>query len=181
MLRHEGDFAVVARPSGLTVPEGLEIGAAIDVTWSGDAGQQLVPAEIVATTLQSGMQTWTLRPTGTPVELDRRAYPRFGLNIPMTLGIVGQTQALASCLLVDLSEVGLRARLDRVDAEQLDPDVELAIRFTADGVDFNMLGRSLRLKAVGSEVDLVDVVVLFDLTPESRTLLRTALAAEDDD
>lgn len=180
VLRHEGDHAIVARPGGLLEPDGLEVGAAVDITWSGEAGQHLLSAEIVDATGEAGMRTWTLRSTGLPVELDRRAYPRVDLNVPMTLGIVGRWAPLDTCLLVDLSEVGLRARLSRADAEHLDPDVELAIRFTADGVDFTMLGRALRLKAVGAERDLVDVVILFDLTPESRALLRAALAAEDD-
>ncbi|UDY24467.1 PilZ domain-containing protein [Nocardioides sp. Kera G14] len=181
VLRHEDGCAVVARPNGLTEPEGLEPTVTIDITWSGDVGQHLVPAEIVAAAVEPGLQTWTLRPIGVALELDRRLFPRIDLNVPMTLGIVGQRTALGTCLLVDLSEVGLRARLDRTEAEQLDADTELAIRFTADGVDFTMLGRALRLKAVGAEEDLVDVVILFDLTADSRALLRAALAAEVDD
>ncbi|WP_300678374.1 PilZ domain-containing protein [Nocardioides sp.] len=177
VLRHDDELAVVGRPSSLTAAEGLDLGTTIDVTWSGTAGEQLIPAEIVRASTETGLQTWTLRTIGVPVELDRRAFRRVDVNVPMTLGIVGDLEPLATCLLVDLSEVGLRARLPRRDAAQLDPDYELAIQFTADGVEFNMLGRPLRLTAVGADVDLVDVVVLFDLTPDSRALLRTALAA----
>jgi hypothetical protein len=181
VLRHDDELAVVGRPSTLTGHEGLELGAGVDVTWSGEAGEQLIPAEIVRASNEAGLQTWTLRTIGVPVELDRRAFRRVDLNVAMTLGIVGELEPLATCLLVDLSEVGLRARLPRGDAIKLDPDYELAIQFTADGVEFNMLGRPLRLTAVGAAVDLVDVVVLFDLTPDSRALIRTALAATAED
>lgn len=180
VLHQDDDEVAVGRPTSLTPTEELAPGAELHLTWSGEAGQQLIPIQVLETSTEAGVQTWKLQATGPGVELDRRAYPRVGLNVPMDLGIVGHLTTLTTCLLVDLSEVGLRTRLRRAEAEQLGPELELAIRFTADGVDFNMLGRALRMNAVGAMTDLVDLVVLFDLTPESRTLLRTALAAADE-
>lgn len=182
VLRHDGALAVVARPLGHaeTDPLPLTLGDAAEVTWIGKSGEQLIPVEIVAIGIEDAYETWTLRSAGLPMEFDRRAYPRVDLNVPMTLGIVGQLTPLAECLLADLSEVGLRARLNRTDAAHVAAELELAIEFTADGFDFTMLGRAVRIHAVDGDDDLADVVVVFDLTPEGRALLRTALAAQEE-
>lgn len=168
---------VLIRPAGLPEPEELDEGATAELMWPADRGVRLVPVQIVDASSPSGARMWTVRVEGPALRIDRRAYERVPMGTSMSIGSVHAGGPPTRCLLVDISEAGLRARMSRTEAHLLGVDEPMRMGVTVDGAGFALLGRVLRTSTVVEDPDSVDVVVLFDIPRSTQDQLRAALAA----
>lgn len=177
VLSVRDDMIVLIRPAGLPEPEGLEVGAVAELMWPAERGVRLVPVRIVESSSPSGARMWTVRAVGPALRIDRRAYDRVPMGTTMSIASVHTGGSPTRCLLVDISEAGLRARMTRTEAHLLGVDEPMRMGLTVDGVGYALLGRVLRTSHVLEEPDSVDVVVLFDVPRVTQDQLRASLAA----
>lgn len=177
VLSARDDLIVLIRPAGLPEPEELEVDAVAELMWPADRGVRLVPVRIIESSSPSGARMWTVRTIGPTLRIDRRAYDRVPMGTPMSIASVHTGGSPTRCLLADISEAGLRARMTRTEAHLLGVDEPMRMGVTIDGSGYALLGRVLRISPVVEDPDAVDVVVLFDLPRVTQDQLRAALAA----
>lgn len=177
VLSTRDDAIVLIRPMGLPEPEELDDGASAELMWPADRGVRLLPVRIVESTSPSGARMWTVRPGGPTLRIDRRAYDRVPMGTSMSIASVHAGGAPIRCLLVDISEAGLRARMSRTEAHLLGVDEPMRMGVTVDGAGYALLGRVLRTSHVVADPDAVDVVVLFDIPRSTQDQLLASLAA----
>ena len=168
---------VLIRPAGMPEPEALDAGARAELMWPGNRGVRLLPVLVVEVSSPSGARMWTVRPRGQALRIDRRAYERVEMGTSMSIASVNASGRPTRCLLVDVSEAGLRARMTPEQAEQLDVDDPMRMGLTIDGSGYALLGRVLRTSVVVEDPDAVDVVVLFDVPRSTQEQLRASLSA----
>lgn len=168
---------VLVRPAGLPEPEDLEPGSNAELMWPADRGVRLLPVTITESSSHSGARVWSVRPSGPVLRIDRRAYARVMMGTSMSFASVSAGGSPTRCLLVDISEAGLRARMTTAEAEGLDVDEPMRMGVTVDGNGYALIGRVLRASPVVGETDVVDVVVLFDVPRSTQDQLRGSLDA----
>jgi hypothetical protein len=177
VLSVRGDALVLIRPMGLPEPEELDEGATAELMWPADRGVRLLPVQILEASSPSGARMWTVRVSGPALRIDRRAYERVPMGTSMSIASVHAGGSPTRCLLVDISEAGLRARMSRTEAHLLGVDEPMRMGVTVDGAGYALLGRVLRTSTVVEDPDSVDVVVLFDIPRSTQDQLLGSLAA----
>lgn len=177
VLSVRGDAIVLIRPMGLPEPEELDEGATAELMWPAERGVRLLPVHIIDSSSPSGARMWTVRVGGPALRIDRRAYERVPMGTTMSIASVHAGGSPTRCLLVDLSEAGLRARMSRTQAHLLGVDEPMRMGVTVDGAGYALLGRVLRTSTVLEDPEMVDVVVLFDIPRSTQDQLLASLAA----
>lgn len=172
----------LGRPLDLPADSALGVGSPLEVSWTEATGAFDRVVEIVAATREGAVALWQTRPVGPAMRTQRRAHVRVALGQPMTLTL--ERLGTVRALLVDLSEGGVRCRVDARDSTGATDDEHPAplaegeqggVSFTLQGVDFDLPATVYRAVPDGTAVDLV---LRLDVTERQATEVRRALFAE---
>jgi hypothetical protein len=118
------------------------VGLEVLVRWLGPRGVHTLATEIVDVR-RARLTTWRVRPLGDVLIVQRRDYARAQLHTPIALvPVVAQTASGTRGSLIDLSEGGLRAR---IDGSPLLVGTQVEARLDLEGMRVGLLGNVLRL------------------------------------
>jgi c-di-GMP-binding flagellar brake protein YcgR len=160
----DADTVVVAAPVGAPAAL-LESGQRdIELSWLSPRGwhrQRCALAERIA----SRPRLWRLRPTTEPELLQRRRFARARAAIPVVVVLPG---AAVPGVTVDLSEGGLRLRIDRLEVEVVE-QTPVRIQVTLPGDALVLPAHVVRAT---NDHDQTELVVMFDTESRETDAIR---------
>jgi c-di-GMP-binding flagellar brake protein YcgR len=169
----------VARPFDLPIDGGPVAGADVEVTWTTDGGAYTLPSRLVETVRDGIVALWVLAPTGTVTRAQRRAHFRLALDAEARVSGADSPDPVTAHL-VDVSEAGVRLRLEPEHAQRFPEGAALTAAFGIREERFEVAGTVLRgrpsRRTTGGPA--TDLVVCLDLPEAQARDLRRALMAE---
>lgn len=155
-------------PGAVTLKEG----DLVEVYWAGESEERSLPARVAAVD-EGDVPRWHLTVTGPTRRSQRRKAVRVAVDLPVTMPWAG---GLAAGLTEDLSEAGLRARVDGWGVAP-DPGTRIRLDVTLDAAEgaLDVAGEVVRLQVRGAQWLLS--VRFLDLTERDEDRLRRRVFA----
>jgi hypothetical protein len=169
---YEGSDLLIAAPGFQGDLETEVFGLQVLVRWTGPRGVFSLETEVIE--VRRGLlTTWRVRPVGQVQISQRRNYVRAPLFTAIELvSVATETPVSTTGWLSDLSEGGLRAR---VDGDPLVADTVVEARFVLEEEPIALVGSVLRSGPVDATSKTHEVVVLIDAGKHADRIRRVVL------
>jgi hypothetical protein len=168
---HEGDV-LIAAPTFAGDLHSVSEGLTVVLRWVGARGEYSLSTELIEVR-RAQLTTWRVRPVGQVRVLQRRDFARAPLSTPIALvPVVAEMVLVATGLLVDLGEGGLRAR---VSGRPLVIGTDVMAQLELEGVPVTFAGNVLRAGEFDRPSETHEVVVLIVAGAHGERIRRVVL------